>query len=518
MGKNPKKEKSGKGFNLLGSSLLCDDDLAGYLEDVGGYSQPSDWEYEYEEASKECSYKEVLPDSGKAGDGPRTLKTEQSRSKRVGTEALAHAVLDAVPVKNIGGQLWVRMEPPLYRPMDVADVATILRSAGMLPKEDARLMHTCKDVFGCLASFPDIYLDELPIQKGRILFLNGWYDVTARRMIEPTEEDILIHAVNAELRPERQPTPVWDKFLETVSGGDASIQVKICEMLGYLLLPEQTGKSFFVLGTAPNSGKSVLAEFLQKLFGAKFTSAVSLHALDSEFALAPLLNKKLNVAMDLPADALSQKAVGSIKTVTGNDLISVNVKFEPHRQQRLTTKFLFGTNSPLILKSPDEAFWQRLEFIPFMKSVPKEEQNRNLLDELWEERTGIVQQGVLGARRLLANNYQFSACKRAENMVRKWAQTDDYYALDFVRDCCVTGDPNWSSGSSALHQAYCRYCLDRDLSPTSLTTFSRILNEHSGTLGIQKRHWNTGWGFGGIMLHPAIEFPGEFEAEALMHE
>lgn len=515
-GKNKGNRKNEAGLPLLNSSLISEEDLEEYLEEIGGYSKEIDCDEAYTEAAKEFSVKDTPPGPGGEKKGPRTLKTEQSSSKRTGTETLARAVQDAVPVKNIGGKLWIRMNPPCYRPMEVADVATILRAVGMLPKEDARLMLTCKDIYGCLASFPEIYLDELPIQKGRILFENIWYDVNLRQAVKPSEEDVLIHRVNAELHPDRIPTPVWDQFLETVSGGDKSIQALIRAMVGYLMLPEQEAKCFFVLGTAPDSGKSVLGEFLQRLFGAANTSAVSLHSLKSEFALAPILGKKLNLSMDLPADSLSQAAVGNIKTVTGNDLVSINVKYEPHRQQRLTSKFVFGTNAPLILNRPDPAFWNRVVYVPFMYSVPKEEQNKNLLADLWAERDGIVQQCVLAARSLIQHNYRFPPCKRAENMVRKWAQSDEHHVVDFVRDCCVTGDLTWYSGSSGLHIAYCHYGAQKGFSPTSLTSFSRILNEHAGSLGIRKRHRNDGWGFDGIMLHPNLDFPPEVWIKTVM--
>ena len=511
------KKKERQDEPILLSIYNDEEDLHDYLDLYGGYTA------EEVDDEEENSPRDAAP--AVRGSAPRyypggplphqdeqlcTLTTEhhetaRQSTKKEGSDQLAQVILRTVAVRNIGGKLWARLSPPLYSPLEVDDIIEILRLLGKIPKSDRRVAQTCHDVYRCLMAFSEIKVPELPIYKGRILFENGWYDVAECRMTKPSEDDILIHRVNAALPRERVATPAWDAFLESVSGGDQSIQALILSMLGYLMLPEQDAKCFFVLGTAPDSGKSVLGHFLQRLFGTEFTSAVPLHNLKNEFALAPILGKKLNLSMDLPADSLSQTAVGNIKMLTGNDLVSINVKFESHRQQRITAKFVFGTDSPSILNHPDSAFWNRTVFVPFMNSIPKEQQKKNLLDELWKERHGIVQQGVMAARELLLNNYKFPQCKYADHMVRKWSQTEGHHVLDFVHDCCVLGDLTWYAGSSDLYLAYRRYCEGKDASPVSLAKFSRILSDHADSLNIRKHHRNDGWGFKGITENPKLE-------------
>ncbi len=47
----------------------------------------------------------------------------------------------------------------------------------------------------------------------------------------------------------------FDGFLSTISGGNPEIKTRIIESMGYLLSSCNKGKCFFVMGTAPNSGK-----------------------------------------------------------------------------------------------------------------------------------------------------------------------------------------------------------------------------------------------------------------------
>lgn len=526
MGKGNSSKKKGHYTPFLTSSLARDADYENYLANSGGFSSfeeiPEETWTPTHERALDLPSEQAVPSSGSPSAETSHIsacssKTEY-RKRKEGSLPLAEALMEAVPIRNIGGRLWARLEPPLYRPLEVPDVSELLRGLKKLPKSDNRVSQSSKDVLETLKAFSEIKLPEMPVTKGRILFHNLWFDVPANRPATPTEDDIIVHKVNAVFHTERLPTPAWNAFLESVSGGDKSIQALIESMIGYLMLPEQDAKVFFILGTAPDSGKSALGHFLQRLFGTENCSAVSLHSLRSEFALAPIIGKKLNISMDLPADSLKDSAVGNIKSVTGDDLICINVKYEPHVQQRVMAKFVFGTNSPIILDKPDPAFYNRMIYIPFMHSIPKNQQRKNLLEELWAERDGIVQRGVLAARKLIENNYEFPRCKRADNMVRKWSQSDDFHVLDFVRDWCVCGDLTTYSGVTGLHIAYVHYCAQNGFDPVGVSKFSRILNDHAPALGIRKRHKNTGSWFDGIILHPNLQLPPEIRMKFIMPE
>lgn len=510
--KDRNSKRKGTNLPFLFSPYESTESLYDYVEKNGGFTSNLDPEAslalqeQAQPAQVQAEHKDIPTPPLNAEDSVAstfTTKTEYS-SKKLGTEPLARIILDTVPIRNIGGTLWVRKDAPVYSPMSRADVISILRDVGKLSRTDTRLKQRAEDILECLRSIPKIYLPELPVPKGRILFQNVCFDAATFKAISPSEDDILIHRVNADLPRSQVDTPVWDAFLDSVSGSDASIQARIRAMLGYLMLPEQDAKAFFVLGTAPDSGKSVLGHFLQKLFGAENTSAVSLHNLRSEFAMAPILGKKLNLSMDLPGDSLKDSAVGNIKTMTGDDLVSINIKYEPHVQQRVTAKFVFGTNSPLLLEKPDSAFWRRLVLIPFMTSISKEKQDKDLLKKLWAERDGIVRQGVIAAHKLIENNYAFPQCKYADHIVHKWSQTEGHHVLDFVHDRCLLGDLSWYAGSSELYLAYRRYCEGKDVSPVSLAKFSRILSDHADSLNIRKHHRNDGWGFKGIAENPNL--------------
>lgn len=244
----------------------------------------------------------------------------------------------------------------------------------------------------------------------------------------------------------------------------------------------------------------LISAFIQRLVGEAVVSSISLNDLHNNFALAPLVGKILNFSMDLNADYLNGRAVSAIKMLTGGDLITINEKYQPMFAYRNMAKFVFATNSPVLLKKPDDAFWEQMVIVPFLHSVDKEEQDKELPDKLWEERTGIVAKAMKAARKLIQNNYIFPACHIADSMKLSWAKND----VAFVWQCCDLRDTSTRTYTHQLYRRYIQNCEDHDLEVESENLFSRVLGSR---FGLKRSRWSEDGctaqrGFLGIQLLP----------------
>ena len=98
-------------------------------------------------------------------------------------------------------------------------------------------------------------------------------------------------------------------FLKLCNGQNIIVLVKhkqnISFVVVYLISPDQNGKCFFVLQGLPNSGKSLLGKFLQELFPEYKIATLDIDQLSKRNATSQLMNKSLNISMDLPNKALS---------------------------------------------------------------------------------------------------------------------------------------------------------------------------------------------------------------------
>lgn len=406
-----------------------------------------------------------------------------------GLLSISEELMARIPMRNIGGTIYARRaDDPVFTPISETDLAEIVREQFSREIADGLSYGFYGSLLKYLNSFSQIKLEDIPINKNKVLFRNGLFDAKKMKFVEIDDHMVLIHETKAKLGRKKKKvekvkkkapqTPYFDQFLEKVSGGDEEIQHLILAMIGYLLLPEPDGKVFFVLGTAPNSGKSVLSNFLRRLVGEVNTAAIPLNELGGQFSKSALIGKRLNISMDLDDYPLSPKAVRDIKMLTGDDTMFIDVKHKNPIAHKPAVKFLFGTNAPLKLRRNDPAFWNRVILIPFQHSVAAEEQDKDLANHLWDERDGIVHQAMQEAHSLIMAGYTFPHCAAAEKMKAQWMGVDKTALIDlFLQECCVREEGCGPTTTEELFQAYTDFCREKNQDVCTKSGFSRRLNE-----------------------------------------
>lgn len=254
--------------------------------------------------------------------------------------------------------------------------------------------------------------------------------------------------------------PVFERFLAEITMGDQTLQQRLWEAIGYLLVPDQRGKVFVIFQGRSNSGKGVLGEFIRDCFTGDVVSALAVNDLGRNFVLSDLVGKKLCVDFDLPADPFSKNAVSKLKQLTGKDPLSSDVKFQDRVRFVCTSKFLFMTNHPILLPGKDQAFLNRLVLIPFATSVAKEDWDLKLGDKLQAERDAIVVRAMMAYRSLRRHNYIFSG-DYPLNLVTEDGVSDLAAVTVFLRNCCEISEGEWTPTQtlyarfSALHKGVC---------------------------------------------------------------
>lgn len=246
--------------------------------------------------------------------------------------------------------------------------------------------------------------------------------------------------------------PEFRRFLDSATLGDQTLQERIWEAIGYLLTPDQCGKAFVLFQGRSHSGKSVLGEYIRHLFVGDVVSALEINDLSGNFVLSDLVGKKLCVDLDLPADPFGKKAVSKLKKLTGNDLISSDVKFQDRVRFVCGAKFLFATNHAILLPNADQAFNNRLVVIPFGNAVKKEDQDFCLSKKLEAERDAIVVQALVAYRTLRKNHYSFPG-NYPPNTITEDDDSDVDAVVSFLRDCCEVSDGAWTP-TQVLFQAF----------------------------------------------------------------
>lgn len=372
-----------------------------------------------------------------------------------------------------GSTLYVQDYDGVYSEVTKDTIAKLLMDT--LTEEEKEYFSISKSrlVRDWLLSSSEVRSNQLEFPKDRVLFANGCFDIVAKKAVTMKKKDFFVTRINAQYLPDEDLyCPYFDAYLETSSGGDESIKKRICSMLGYLLLAGYPGKKILVLGTAKDSGKSVIMRFFQRLVGPELVSGQTPFDMTDSHASSEFSGKMVNAAMDIPATVLKPSAVGLMKTLSGGDLVSLNPKGKSRRSQICFTKQVLGTNAAIKLQRFDEAFWNRVTIIPYIYSVLPKNQIFNLEEKLWEERDAIVTKCMKAARKLIKNDYVFPECNVADKIKDSWIGWPSY-AKEFLERYCIAEEDAYTP-STLLYDAYMQYCNDRSYPHGTRTGFIRF--------------------------------------------
>lgn len=169
--------------------------------------------------------------------------------------------------------------------------------------------------------------------------------------------------------------------------------------------------------------------------------------------------------MDLPDGLLSKKAVATIKMLTGNDLITQEIKYKDAKPLRGQCKLLFSINGKLKMTGRDAAFLDRIVCIPFKHSVPKNLRDENLLQKLNAERDGITMIALQHYKALVSQNRVFSGGRNyLPDIEYRLAPNDTI--KEFVSEVCDLQESAYTS-TDDLYVAYLAFCNQNNLKAIS---------------------------------------------------
>ena len=197
----------------------------------------------------------------------------------------------------------------------------------------------------------------------------------------------------------RTPTPKWNEFLKRITADNRALQEYLQRVAGYCLSGSiQEHALFFLYGTGAN-GKTVFINTLLGIWGdyAITIGTEMLMASNNDrhpTEIARLRGKRLAVGSEIEANQVW--AESKIKKLTGGERLQGRFmrqdffEFDPHFKLMIV-----GNNKPS-LRGVDEAISRRLHLIPFTVTIPPQERNLNLTEELQVEWPGIFRWALEG--------------------------------------------------------------------------------------------------------------------------
>lgn len=304
-------------------------------------------------------------------------------------------------------------------------------------------------------SEPGIAITPDQFDRDRFQFncLNGTLDLKTGNLNPHKREDLITKMSPVVFDPNAV-CPKWDSFLLQIMGGKQDLVDYLQRVAGYSLTGDTREQVFFFLyGTGAN-GKSTYLLTLQLVMGKDYARQAEPELLIAKrgeshpTGIADLFGARLVATSEVEQGR--KMAESLVKQITGGDQIKARRMREDFWEFSPTHKIFLSANHKLVIRGTDNGIWRRIRLVPFNVTIPLHEQDKNLLETLAQEASGILAWAVRGCLQW----QQIGLNDPREVMMA----TDDYkqemdVLSDFLEECCVIV-PNASASAASLYGAY----------------------------------------------------------------
>ena len=417
-----------------------------------------------------------------------------------------------------GDKLWeYDIKKGCYHPIDELEVfvTSCLETIGCRLNVGAK---DIKNICQLLSWLPSIKknIDNFNADKYLVNTISGIYDIRTGNLQEHSPDKLFTYSVDARVLDEDEIScPAFDSFCnsslaplysdneESKKRIIAEKRQLILEIIGYACSDSNDGKCAMFFKGQPDSGKSIMLTFVSNLFPSNLISNIPLDELSGRFNKAELYAKKLNISGEIKGKPLSE--ITTFKKITGMDDINAEYKGKNPFSFKPRCKMLFAGNALPGTTESDatQAFVNRLVVLLFNHSVPKEKQDKHLLDKLWNERDSIFTLSMHALRELSQRNFKFTRPEESEVFVQSFLERgNSLYA--FLKDCCVLS-PEARIHNTQLLAEYEKYCRKNELDAFTKRKLYEML---AGMPGVAMKKFRIGdkncWGHTGIGLKKEI--------------
>jgi putative DNA primase/helicase len=278
---------------------------------------------------------------------------------------------------------------------DAADRDAMMRHAKRSQSNNAirAMVELARSEAGIPAELTDFDADPMLFNVA-----NGTVDLRTGQLRPHGRDDLLTRISTIEYTASAE-CPLWDAFLRRVLGGTDELYAYARRLVGYLL----TGKTseqvlHFLFGLGAN-GKSVFCEIIEWVLG------------DYAIVVSPelvMLRKHGGIPNDIArlrgvrVAMMNETSQGSrfdeakLKDLTGGDTLTGRFLHAEFFDFTPTHKLIIRGNHKPAINGTDEGIWRRLRLVPFVVTIPTNEQDQQLVDKLRGEASGILRWAVQG--------------------------------------------------------------------------------------------------------------------------
>jgi putative DNA primase/helicase len=323
---------------------------------------------------------------------------------------------------------------------------------------------------------------------------NGTYELRNGVIRSHRREDLISKVIPIDFNP-RAKCEVWDAFLRRVVDHNDDLYAYLRRFVGYLLVGDTSDQSLHFLYGQGANGKSVFCEVLMRLLGDYAVTASSDLIMLKRHAGIPNDVARLRgvrVAIMNETSQGSRFDEAKLKDLTGGDTLTARFLHQEYFDFVPTHRLLIRGNHKPTIVGTDEAIWRRLRILPFLVTIPPDEQDGDLLRKLEVELPGILNWALQGCR-----EWQGTGLKPPSiisEAVLKYRDESDMFGR-FIEECCTT-QASASIMASDIYAAYQKFAEEAGERGIHARDFAAEMLHR----GYERKRMNSGMKYCGVGL------------------
>lgn len=300
--------------------------------------------------------------------------------------------------------------------------------------------------------------EDFRMVENRIVFQNCVYDAQTDEILHHDSSLPYYIEISAEYMEEDIFTGAYDKLKTDATQDDKDSMKMFDNMLGYLMVPNRTGKCYFVMGCARDSGKSIFGQFIESIYCGNRVKTVNLEHLSGRFSLSDSDSMVLLSGLEAETDRLDMSVAAQIKRITGEDKIRIETKYKSEVTAKIRFKLLLATNGGMILEKnvKDDAFYRRTIVIPFLRSVSMKNMLADMPEMLQQEKSEILSKAARSLHEIIRpdGGIIFPESKMSKMIKRTWTGNFEFEMLFFDKILLFTGKPEDALPKEDIYEQY----------------------------------------------------------------
>lgn len=323
--------------------------------------------------------------------------------------------------------------------------------------------------------------DALDTRKYLLNVQNGTVDLRTGELLDHNRDDHITKLATVNYDPGAK-YPKWKAFLDIAFMGNRDLIRYFQKVMGYCLTGDTSEKCFFICyGPGGNNGKTMIINVMRGILGPDYCRQIASETLMAKSYVQGLRTDLVRLegyrfVSASETDRQYRFDEGLVKALSGCDVITARGMRVSEVEYTPEFKLFIATNHIPKFNMNDQALLERIVVIPFMFTIPQDQRNKHMLQELLdEENEGVLAWSVEGSVMWANEGLGNIPLEDLLNVKVEPQSTFDH----FLVTCCDVAD-NLSCSSSELYAAYLEYhtAIKDGNEPLSAASFYQELSTH----------------------------------------